>query len=139
MRIIACIEDPVVTEKILAHLDAKAAVARVAPPPPSWTPPEARSSGEPPGAAQVAKRPFRPRPQALGCAATSELRGPSVGERLRTRSPGAARGERPNSSRLPPTETAHATRTRTVGGEAQGAYPAYTPCQRGAGVELPVE
>ena len=30
MRIIACIEDPVVIEKILAHLDAKAAAAQAA-------------------------------------------------------------------------------------------------------------
>ena len=34
MRIIACIEDPVVIEKILAHLDAKAAAARASRPPP---------------------------------------------------------------------------------------------------------
>jgi hypothetical protein len=54
MRIIACIEDPLVIEKILAHLDAKAAAAQAARPPPSRAPPEARSSGEPTGAAQVA-------------------------------------------------------------------------------------
>jgi pyruvate/2-oxoglutarate dehydrogenase complex dihydrolipoamide acyltransferase (E2) component len=39
MRIIACIEDPVVIEKILAHLDAKAAAAQAARPPPSRAPP----------------------------------------------------------------------------------------------------
>jgi pyruvate/2-oxoglutarate dehydrogenase complex dihydrolipoamide acyltransferase (E2) component len=54
MRIIACIEDALVIEKILAHLDAKAAAAQAARPPPSRAPPEGRSSGEPTGAAQVA-------------------------------------------------------------------------------------
>ena len=54
MRIIACIEDPVVIEKILAHLDAKAAAAQAARPPPCRGPPEAGSRGEPAGAAQVA-------------------------------------------------------------------------------------
>jgi hypothetical protein len=39
MRIIACIEDPVVIEKILTHLDAKAAAAQAARPPPSRAPP----------------------------------------------------------------------------------------------------
>jgi len=39
MRIIACIEDPVVIEKILAHLDAKAAAAQAARPPPCRGPP----------------------------------------------------------------------------------------------------
>ena len=39
MRIIACIEDPAVIEKILAHLDAKAAAAQAARPPPSRAPP----------------------------------------------------------------------------------------------------
>ena len=39
MRIIACIEDAVVIEKILAHLDAKAAAAQAARPPPSRAPP----------------------------------------------------------------------------------------------------
>ena len=54
MRIIACIEDPVVIEKILAPLDAKAAAAQAARPPPCRAPPEGRSSGKPTGAAQVA-------------------------------------------------------------------------------------
>jgi len=60
MRIIACIEDPVVIEKILAHLhevalrDAKAAAAQAARPPPSRAAPERRTSAEPTGAAQVA-------------------------------------------------------------------------------------
>jgi hypothetical protein len=54
LRIIACIEDPVVIEKILAHLDAKAAAAQAARPPPCRGPPEAGSRGEPAGAAQVA-------------------------------------------------------------------------------------
>jgi hypothetical protein len=54
MRIIACIEDPVVIEKILAHLDAKAAAGQAARPPPCRAPPEGRSSGEPAGAAQPA-------------------------------------------------------------------------------------
>jgi hypothetical protein len=44
MRIIACIEDPLVIEKILAHLDAKAAAAQAARPPPCRAPP-ARSLG----------------------------------------------------------------------------------------------
>jgi pyruvate/2-oxoglutarate dehydrogenase complex dihydrolipoamide acyltransferase (E2) component len=44
MRIIACIEDPVVIEKILAHLGAKAATAQPARPPPCRAPP-ARSFG----------------------------------------------------------------------------------------------
>jgi hypothetical protein len=44
MRIIACIEDPVVIEKILAHLDARAAAAQAARPPPCRAPP-ARASG----------------------------------------------------------------------------------------------
>jgi len=39
MRIIACIEDPVVIEKILAHLDAKAAAGQASRPPPSRAPP----------------------------------------------------------------------------------------------------
>ena len=39
LRIIACIEDPVVIEKILAHLDAKAAAAQAARPPPCRAPP----------------------------------------------------------------------------------------------------
>jgi hypothetical protein len=39
MRIIACIEDPVVIEKILAHLDAKAAAGHVSLPPPCRAPP----------------------------------------------------------------------------------------------------
>ncbi len=55
MRIVACIEDPVVIEKILAHLDAKAAAAQA----PGrrragLRPRGGRSSGEPTGAAQVA-------------------------------------------------------------------------------------
>jgi hypothetical protein len=54
LRIIGCIEDPAVIEKILAHLDAKAAAGQAARPPPSRAPPEGRSSGEPTGAAQVA-------------------------------------------------------------------------------------
>jgi len=45
MRILACIEDPVVIEKILAHLDAKAVAAQAARPPPCRGPPERRSSG----------------------------------------------------------------------------------------------
>ena len=39
MRIIACIEDPVVIEKILTHLDAKAAAGQAARPPPCRAPP----------------------------------------------------------------------------------------------------
>ncbi len=39
MRIIACIEDPAVIEKILAHLDAKAAAAQAPRPPPCRAPP----------------------------------------------------------------------------------------------------
>ena len=54
MRIIACIEDAALIEKILAHLDAKAAAAQAARPPPSGAAPKGRSSGEPTGAAQVA-------------------------------------------------------------------------------------
>jgi hypothetical protein len=54
LRIIACIEDAAVIEKILAHLDARAAAAQAARPPPSRAPPEGRSSGKPTGAAQVA-------------------------------------------------------------------------------------
>jgi hypothetical protein len=54
LRIIACIEDPAVIETILAHLDAKAAAAQAARPPPCRGPPEAGSRGEPAGAAQVA-------------------------------------------------------------------------------------
>jgi len=54
MRIIACIEDVVVIEKILAHLDAKVAAAQAARPPPCRAPPEGRSSAELSGAAQVA-------------------------------------------------------------------------------------
>jgi hypothetical protein len=41
---IACIEDAVVIEKILAHLDAKAAAAQAARAPPCRAPP-ARASG----------------------------------------------------------------------------------------------
>ena len=54
MRIIACIEDPVVIEKILAHLheapvrDAKAAAAQAARPPPSRAAPQRRSSAAQP-------------------------------------------------------------------------------------------
>jgi hypothetical protein len=54
MRIIACIQDPVVIEKILAHLhaapvrDAKAAAAQVARPPPSRAAPQRRSSAAQP-------------------------------------------------------------------------------------------
>ena len=54
MRIIACIEDPVVIEKILAHLDAKAAAAQATRPPPCRASPEGRLSGEPTGAARIA-------------------------------------------------------------------------------------
>ena len=54
MRIIACIEDAVVIEKILAHLDAKAAAAQAARPPPSRAAPQRRSSAAPTGAAQLA-------------------------------------------------------------------------------------
>jgi hypothetical protein len=60
MRIIACIQDPVVIEKILAHLheapvrDAKAAAAQAARPPPSRAAPQRRSSAAPTGAAQLA-------------------------------------------------------------------------------------
>jgi len=43
LRIIACIEDAVVIEKILAHLDAKAAAAQASRPPPCRAPPEGRS------------------------------------------------------------------------------------------------
>jgi hypothetical protein len=39
MRIVACIGDPVVIEKILAHLDAKAATAQASRSPPSRAPP----------------------------------------------------------------------------------------------------
>jgi hypothetical protein len=39
LRIIACIEDPLVIEKILAYLDAKAAAVQAARPPPSRAPP----------------------------------------------------------------------------------------------------
>jgi len=39
MRIVACIEDPVVIEKILAHLDAKAVAAQASRPPPCRAPP----------------------------------------------------------------------------------------------------
>ena len=53
LRIIVSIEDPVVIEKILAHLDAKAAAAQAARPPPCRGPPQAGSRGEPAGAAQV--------------------------------------------------------------------------------------
>jgi len=38
-RIIACLEDPVVIEKILAHLDAKAAAGQASRPPPCRAPP----------------------------------------------------------------------------------------------------
>jgi len=44
MRILACIEDPVVIEKILARLDAKAAPTQACRPPPCRAPP-ARPSG----------------------------------------------------------------------------------------------
>jgi hypothetical protein len=54
MRILGCIEDATVIEKILAHLDAKAAAAQAARPPPCRGPPAVRSSGEPTGAAQRA-------------------------------------------------------------------------------------
>ena len=54
LRIIACIEDPVVIEKILTHLDAKAAAGQASRPPPCRAPPEAGSRGEPTGAAQRA-------------------------------------------------------------------------------------
>ena len=54
MRIIACIEDAVVIEKILAHLDAKAAAGQASRPPPGRAPPGVRPSGEPTGAAQRA-------------------------------------------------------------------------------------
>jgi len=60
MRIIACIQDPVVIEKILAHLheapvrDAKAAAAQAARPPPSRAAPQRRSIAAPTGAAQRA-------------------------------------------------------------------------------------
>ena len=39
MGIVACIEDPVVIAKILAHLDAKAAAAQASRPPPCRAPP----------------------------------------------------------------------------------------------------
>jgi hypothetical protein len=39
MHIVACIEDPVVIEKILAHLDARAAAAQASRPPPCRAPP----------------------------------------------------------------------------------------------------
>ena len=54
MRIITCIEDAVVIEKILAHLEAKTAAAQPSRPPPCRAPPARRSSGKPAGAAQVA-------------------------------------------------------------------------------------
>ncbi len=57
MRIIACIEDPMVIEKILAHLDAKAAAAQASRPPPCRAPPGRRSRGEPGGTAHFALRP----------------------------------------------------------------------------------
>jgi hypothetical protein len=53
LRIIACIEDPLVIDKILAHLDAKAPAAQASRPPPCRGPPEAASRGDPAGAAQV--------------------------------------------------------------------------------------
>jgi len=54
LRIIACIEDSALIEKILAHLDAKAAAAQAARSPPYRASPDGQSSGEPTGAAQVA-------------------------------------------------------------------------------------
>jgi hypothetical protein len=42
VRIIACIEDPVVIEKILAHLDAKASEPEAPRRPPSRAPPQRR-------------------------------------------------------------------------------------------------
>jgi len=39
LRIIACIEDAALIEKILAHLDAKAAAAQPSRPPPCRAPP----------------------------------------------------------------------------------------------------
>ena len=53
LRIIACIEDPLVIDKILAHLDAKAAAAQAARPTPCRAPPQAGTRGESAGAAQV--------------------------------------------------------------------------------------
>jgi hypothetical protein len=44
MRIVACIEDPAVIEKILAHLDAKPAAGRASRPRPGRAP-RARPSG----------------------------------------------------------------------------------------------
>jgi len=41
-RIIACIEDPAVIEKILAHLDAKVAEPDAPPRPPCRAPPQRR-------------------------------------------------------------------------------------------------
>jgi hypothetical protein len=46
VRIIACIEDPDVIEKILAHLDAKAAEPEATRRPPCRTPPQQRSFDE---------------------------------------------------------------------------------------------
>jgi hypothetical protein len=39
MRIVACVEDPALIEKILAHLDAKAAAGQASRPPPCRAPP----------------------------------------------------------------------------------------------------
>ena len=54
LRILACIEDPLVIDKILAHLDAKAAAAQATRPPPCRGPPGAGARGQPAGVAQVA-------------------------------------------------------------------------------------
>jgi hypothetical protein len=75
MRIIACIEDAVVIEKILAHLDAKAAAAQAARPPLCQAPParpfgsDARPSVRPVhrGFSPLAAVASRPR-QGIGCA-----------------------------------------------------------------------
>ncbi len=45
VRIIACIEDPVVIEKILTHLDAKAPEPEASRLPPCRAPPQARLFG----------------------------------------------------------------------------------------------
>ena len=52
VRIIACIEDPAVIEKLLAHLDAKATAAQ-ARPPPCRSPPRGGARSEPSGSAPL--------------------------------------------------------------------------------------
>jgi hypothetical protein len=75
LRILASIEDPAVIEKILDHLDAKAAAAQAARRPPCRGPRAGRSSG----ALDGAELPQRPSPagrQACGCVNAVQLREP---------------------------------------------------------------